>query len=349
MPKPGDGRARTGEQAAVLRSQRPQPRTGERLTFLLLHPRELIASLADYVRRVWYNSGEDNVFFLAGGVAFNILLATVPFVLVIVSGLAYVLNRRVAFASAQVWFFMQSLLPPMAPSTSEPLRALLDGILSARGSLGVWSAVGFVWFAARLFGSLRTVLAEVFDIEVERGIVLGKLFDLRVTVISGSLLITYFVLSAFLAIGRTRGAALFSAVGLPADVIGQVEYALGRFVAFLFVVTAFYGLFRYLPNRKIRWQQALVGALTTAVLFEIARNVFTLITRRFDPGSLYTGTLYAIISIVFWVYYAALVFIIGGEVAQVHELRRQLRMQREIFDDVPRAGTPSGARVTANP
>ena len=91
--------------------------------YLLVHPRELLATLGDYVRRVWFNSGEDNVFFLAGGVAFSILLAAVPFVLVVVTGLAYVLNKRVAFASAQVWYFLQSLLPPMAPSASEPLRA----------------------------------------------------------------------------------------------------------------------------------------------------------------------------------------------------------------------------------
>lgn len=341
------GRTRTGDHAAVLRNRRPQPRTGERLAYLLVHPRELISSVADYVRRVWNNSGEDNVFFLAGGVAFNILLAAVPFVLVVMSGLAYVLNRRVAFASAEVWFFIQALLPPMNAATSEPLRALLDSILSARGSIGIWSAIGFVWFAARLFGSLRTVLAEVFDIETERGIVAGKLFDLRITVISGSLLITYIVLSAYLAIGRTRGAALFDAIGLPAAVIGGVEYVLGRLIAFVFVVTAFYGLFRYLPNRKIRFPQALVGGLTTGVLFEMARNVYTVVTQRFDPGSLYTGSLYAIVSIVVWVYYAALVFIIGAEVSQVHELKRQLRVQRETFDDLPHPTTrEKGAPAT---
>ncbi|MBV6520283.1 MAG: hypothetical protein MNPFHGCM_00388 [Gemmatimonadaceae bacterium] len=324
---------RTGRHATVLRPPPPQNRATERLAFLLLHPRELLAILADYVKRVWFSSGEDNVFFLAGGVAFNILLAIVPFVLLVISGLAYVLNRRVAFASAEVWAFIQTLLPPMDESSYEPLRALLESALTARGSLGFWSAIVFVWFTARLFGSLRTVLAEVFDIEYDRGIIGGKIFDLRITIISGTLLIAYFAISAYLAIGTTRGVGLLDALGLPADVIGRVEYAVGRLLAFVFVVVAFYGLFRYLPNRKIRWQQALVGALTTGVLFEIARNVYTIVTRRFDPGSLYTGTLYAVVSIVFWVYYAALVFIIGGEVAQVHELRRQLRVQQETFDD----------------
>ncbi|MFN8581509.1 MAG: YihY/virulence factor BrkB family protein [Gemmatimonadaceae bacterium] len=204
-----------------------------------------------------------------------------------------------------------------------------------RGSIGFWSAIGFVWFTTRLFGSLRTVLAEVFDIEHERGIILGKLFDLRITVVATLLLVIYFVLSIYLALARTRGVALLEAVGLQPDVLSRFEYWSGRSIAFVFVVTAFYAVYRYLPNRRIRVRQALVGALSTGVLFEIARNVYTVITRRFDPGSLYSGTLYAVISIVFWVYYAALVFIIGGEVAQVNELRRQLRLQRETFDERP--------------
>ena len=43
----------------------------------------------DYAKRVWDNSGEDNVFFLAGGIAFNLLLAAVPFLLLLVVGMAY--------------------------------------------------------------------------------------------------------------------------------------------------------------------------------------------------------------------------------------------------------------------
>ena len=43
-------------------------------------------TLRDYAKRVWDNAGEDNIFFLAGGIAFNILLAAVPFVLLLVVG-----------------------------------------------------------------------------------------------------------------------------------------------------------------------------------------------------------------------------------------------------------------------
>ena len=45
--------------------------------------------LRDYAKRVWDNSGEDNVLFLAGGIAFNIILAAVPFVLLVVWVVTY--------------------------------------------------------------------------------------------------------------------------------------------------------------------------------------------------------------------------------------------------------------------
>ena len=47
----------------------------------------------------------------------------------------------------------------------------------------------------------------------------------------------------------------------------------------------------------------------------------------FQSGSFYTGTLAAGAIIVLWVYYAALVFVLGGEVGQVYELRRIRRLQ----------------------
>jgi membrane protein len=66
-------------------------------------------------------------------------------------------------------------------------------------------------------------------------------------------------------------------------------------------------------------------------MFEAARWIFSGYVRTFNPGSLYTGTLTAIVVIVVWTYYAAMIFILGGEVGQVYELRRMRRLQREVF------------------
>lgn len=289
-------------------------------------------ALADYARRVWVNSGEDDIFFLAGGIAFNILLAAVPFVLLVISGVVYLLRLTPEASLLEVRALVDRFLPPHAETADSPIHRLFDDVIQARGALGAWGSITFVWFSTRLFGSLRSVLAEVFDIETMRGIVAGKWFDVKMTIYSSILLVAYLGLSAYLALATSRGIDFLVAVGLREDVMGGLEYVIGRAIAFAFILAIFWALYKYLPHRRVRWQQATVGALSTACLFEVARNVWTALTRSYDPGSVYGGTLYALISLVFWTYYSALIFILGAEISQAYELRRVRRMQRESLE-----------------
>jgi membrane protein len=286
----------------------------------------------DYARRVWVNSAEDDIFFLAGGIAFNILLAAVPFVLLVIAGLTYALELSPDASFAEVSVLLDRFLPSHTEGPDAPVHVLLHDVIAARGALGLWGAVTFVWFSTRLFGSLRSVLAEVFDIETPRGIIAGKWFDVRMTVISTALLVAYAALSTYLALASSRGISFLVQLGLRQEVMGGVEYAVGRLVAFGFIVASFWALYKYLPHRKVRWQQALVGALASSLLLEVARNAWSALTQSFNMASLYTGTLYALVSLVFWVYYAALIFIVGAEVSQAHELRRTRRLQRESLN-----------------
>jgi membrane protein len=286
------------------------------------------SALQDYVRRVWDNSGEDNIFFLASGIAFNILLAAVPFFLLLVSGLGYLLNLSPAASLANVSDLVERLLPSESGAARTLIDGLLNDIIHARGRVGLYGAIGFVWFSTRLFGSLRSVLASVFDIDRDRGIVEGKLFDVRVTIMATLLVVAYTALSAYMAIATTRGAEVLSAVGVQSQTMGTVTYTAGRVLAFTVIGLMFFALYKYLPNRHIRMSTALVSAGVAAVLFELAKSAFRAYIRHFNPASLYTGTLAAFAIVIIWVYYAALVFVLGGEVGQVYELRRVRRLQQ---------------------
>jgi len=281
----------------------------------------------DYIRRVWDNSADDNIFFLASGVAFNILLAAVPFFLLLVSGLGYVLNMSPAASMARVSELMDRLLPAGAGGARAVIHGLLIDVIRARGQVGLYSAIGFVWFSTRLFGSLRSVLANVFDIDRDRGIIAGKVFDVRVTIVSTLLVVLYVILSAYLAIATTRGAQVLADVGVEPRTMGTVAYSAGRLLAFTIIALMFFALYKYLPSRHIRGQKALASAGVAAILFELAKAAFRAYIRHFNPGSVYTGTLAAFAIIILWIYYAALVFVLGGEIGQVYELRRVRRLQ----------------------
>ncbi len=290
-------------------------------------------TLRDYAQRVWDNSGEDNVFFLAGGIAFNLLLAAVPFFLLLATGLAYLLNQSADVSSAEINTIIDRFLPPHPASQVSPIAVILVPIIKSSKAIGIYGVVGFIWFSTRLFGSLRSVLAAIFDIDADRGIVAGKIFDVQITIVSTLLLILYTGLSAYLALATTRGLLILGQLGLRKDVMGSLEYNIGQAIAFSFIALMFYSLYKFLPNRHIRWQTAFIASLFTSFMFEIAKRAFGAYVQSFNPGSLYRGTVAAMVIVVVWVYYASMIFILGGEVAQVHELRRVRRRQREAFED----------------
>jgi membrane protein len=294
--------------------------------------RRLWWAVKDYARRLWDVAGEDNISFLAGGIAFNLLLAAVPFTLLLLSGLGYLLNESPEQSSSSLWGFIDNLMPPNAETGEAPLHKLLNDVIKARGSVGLLGAIAFIWFSTRLFGTLRSVLGEVFDIEQGLDFIKGKLFDIKITMVSTVLFVLYSVLSAYLKIATNKAMGALTTVGFRASFRIQLEYWFGNIVALMFITGMFFALYKFLPSRRIRWQPALVGALFTSVLFELAKQLFTAYIGSFNPGSLYAGTLYAIVIVVFWVYYAALIFILGGEVGQVYELRRTRRLQRETFE-----------------
>ena len=292
-------------------------------------------TVRDYAKRVWDNSGEDNVLFLAGGIAFNLILAAVPFALLMTTGVTYLLPHIYPGqidSLVAVQEFIDRLLPAHDETSAQSLHKLIADMLRTRGSVTVYSAIGFVWFSTRLFGSLRTVLASVFDIESERGIIAGKIFDIQITVIGVLLFVASSAVTAYITLATKGGVQVLENLGITPDV-NSTEYLVGRFVAFIFMALMFFSLYKYLPIRRVRARTAWVAALFTSICFEGARTAFSYYSQTFNPGSLYTTTLAVLIVVVVWFYYASVIFILGGEVGQVYELRRMRHMQREVFSE----------------
>ncbi len=287
-------------------------------------------TLRDYAKRVWDNSGEDNVLFLAGGIAFNILLAVIPFVLLLVWFLTFLLNKSSANANEVVIHYLERVLPAHETADS-PTHKLLTDILKSHTQLPIWSSIGFVWFSTRLFGSLRTVLASVFDIENERSIIGGKIFDIKMTIVSTVLITANTLISTYVLLATNRSVTLLEELGIRKDVMGQAKALGSHVVAAVILATMFFALYKFLPIRRVRTKTAWVAAAFTTVMFELAKFVFATYASTFNPSSLYTGTIAALVVVVFWVYYAALIFILGGEVGHVYELRRTRKRQREVF------------------
>jgi membrane protein len=284
----------------------------------------------------------DDALFLAGGVAFNVLLAGIPFLLLLAAGLGFILDQSTDAAAKVLQATLENLLPAAGADGGSILDPILADVVRTRALVGVGSALAFIWFAMRLFTTLRAVLAFVFMHGRDRGYFHGKLVDLNLILVSVLLMTAWVSISAWLVVTSGRVGARLEESGFLDNVAGGLEIALLRFFALLVLAGIFVALYRWLPRARTPWRPSLLGAAAATGLFEFARWLFAELWLRYPPSSVYTGTLGAIFIVMFWTYYAALIFVLGAEVAHVLEMHLVSR-----GDLAPRSSLTAEFKTTA--
>lgn len=181
------------------------------------------------------------------------------------------------------------------------------------GSLaGLWST-GLLFFGATVvFARLQGTLNLIFRADAKRMGVLAwlrkRIFSLGVVFALGFMLLLSVTLTTALEVA-------FASVPTLLPVITN----LGALVVYALAFTL---LYNYLPDRRIGWRQSLLGGVLTAVLFVFGRTIIGLYMAHTAPGSAY-GSMGAVVLMLVWIYYAALVFYIGALLtAVIDELRR---------------------------
>ncbi|WP_036478643.1 YihY/virulence factor BrkB family protein [Myxosarcina sp. GI1] len=90
------------------------------------------------------------------------------------------------------------------------------------------------------------------------------------------------------------------------------------FIVSLGLLTFLFGLmFKYVPDAKIVWKDVFVGALITALLFIFGKFLLGLYFSTGSLGSAY-GAAGSLAVFLAWVYYSALIILIGAEFTQVY-------------------------------
>lgn len=298
----------------------------------------LWAALKDYAVRVFEKAEDDNIFVLASGLTFSIVVAAVPFLLIIVSVISLTLEAAAQAAGVAPIEKLRSYLDLLVPvlqggavaeaGTNLP-EEMIEFVVERGQTIGWISFVAFVWFATRLFGALRAVLAEIFDLRQSRGIIQGKIFDAEMVLVSSVLVILNIGITFLLNVAQTFGLGV---VGLDPGQLGIFEDLSAALAALIFIFILFLLIYKYVPARRVPWRMALTAAVFTAVCWEILKQAFAFyLTEIADYRSVYGGVA-TLVAVVIWLYYLSIAFILGAEVAQVREMRRVRRHQFEVLE-----------------
>lgn len=198
------------------------------------------------------------------------------------------------------------------------------------GSLaGLWSTLLLLAGATAVFARLQGTLNLVFHTGAQR---LGGLRAwLRKRVFSfGVVLALGFLLVVSVALTTALEVAFAGSPTLP---------VLGNLASLALYAAAFSAMYHFLPDRRVRWRQALQGGLVTALLFVLGRRAIGIYIGTAAPGSAY-GSMGTLVVLLVWMYYAAMVFFVGALItAVIDERAREPRQAQAGAEDADAAGS----------
>ena len=254
----------------------------------------------------------DNGFFLASGITFNILINLIPFIMLLLA-----LVGTYLYNDQQVLNHIRAYFRDVAPALDPKITKNLTDVIQSRQIVGVLGFIGLLWFSTWVFGSLRIAFNIVFQVEKSRGILPGIGIDLLMILLTGILLLVSMFLSSAIAALQSFRAQIPVAIG------PTVQWILKYVLPFILTFCMFFLIYKIIPHKRIHFKSALQAALFTALLWELAKQLFTLYVVHIARYTILYGSLNTLVLFVLWVYYSSTIVVVGGEFAYFLEEDRQ--------------------------
>ncbi len=248
--------------------------------------------------------GDDDATHMAAGVAYYAILSLFPLLLGLIALFSLLLESETV--QENLFDFFQTYLP----SSTDVLESNIKAVIRLRGGLGLLSLIGLLWASSAIFGAITRAVNRAWDIDHDRPFYIAKLRHLVMALGVGILFL--------LSLSATTALEVLGRVELP--FVGRLSFLenaainLGtRFLPFLFTITIFLIIYKFIPNTKTFWRYVWPGALLAAILFEIAKSLFVFYLNNFADYQAVYGSVGAVIALLVWTYISAFVLILGAE------------------------------------
>ncbi|MCK6605214.1 MAG: YihY/virulence factor BrkB family protein [Ignavibacteriaceae bacterium] len=272
---------------------------------------------------------QHHVFLYAGGLAFSLLLCIIPLIFIVFWLLGSFID--VNNIEEQVQNLIDAFIPyaDYADYAKGVLLDRIEELIAGKNIAGIIGIGGLIFAASSFLASLRTVLNKVFEYEKPMNLLLSKLIDiLLIFVIIVGFSVAMLVLPLLVLFRQLYyNIPFFRGIDfLPVDATFTIV------ASFLIVFIGFAFVYKIIPDKKISNRSALAGSFYASALWVMAKEFFGVYLYNFASYGQIYGTYALGIVICFWIYYTAIVFIVGAEIARLYEENAEIfRRYDQIF------------------
>ncbi len=288
--------------------------------------KEFFEGLKYYVKGIYNKFDEDHIWIQSAGIAFYIIICAIPFTLILFSILGVYLSSENAITAIDKYLnAVVGITPDLRDKIKNVVLLRMDEISSNKTLTAIIGTLGILWTASGLFSTIRDVLNKIYKINIEVFYVWGKLKDIGMVFVVTLLFLLSFASTTITSILKTIDEKFFFntlfSFGFAENLATIV---LGLFFTFLM----FYTIYKIVPHGKIPNRVVIVSSVSSTLMWEILKFVFTLYLVHFSNFTAVYGAYAAIAAVIFWVYYSSTTFVLGAEIGQLYHEKILLKTNK---------------------
>ena len=249
---------------------------------------------------------------LASQLAFFFLLSLFPLLIFLFTLLPYL-----SLDEGQIILFIREFAPA---SVALLIEDTLGEILNNRnGGLLSIGALATVWAASKGMNALSKALNRSYFTEETRSYLISRGMSIIFTIMLIAVLVVALILPIF---GQQIGMAAFSYLGFEHGFIrmwNSLRWVIPPVLIF-FVFTIIYWV---VPNLKIHLKSVVPGAVFATIGWILTSLAFSFYVGSYGNYSGTYGSIGAIIVLMMWLYFSAIILMLGGQINAVMTERKE--------------------------
>jgi len=278
-------------------------------------PRRALLRSVRFLLVIWHELAGGQLNLRAMSLVYHTLLSLVPLLAVSFSVL------KAFGVHNQVEPLLRNLLAPLGPQSSD----LVDHILGfvANLKVGVLGAVGLALLIYTVIALIQKIEDSFNYVWRTKGVrsFARRFSDYLSVIMVGPVLI-------FSAIGLTTSAMRTSLIKslLAVEPLAAIIIILSEVMPFFLTMAAFWFIYIFVPNTRVRFRSALVGAAVGGVIWQLTGKLFTsFASTSVQYSAVYSG--FAIVMLfMIWLYLSWIILLFGALVAYFHQHPEQIRL-----------------------
>ncbi len=268
---------------------------------------------------------EDEALTRGAAIAFYTVTSVAPVLLIVVAIAGLVFGRDAAQNAITAQFS-----DLMGRQTAEVLQSAIASAAGKSSSI-IATIIGvatLIATASGVFGEMQAALNSIWKTKpkattVSR-LIRARAVSLGLVAALGFLLIVSLVISA----GLTAFGDYLDTV-LP---MGKLVLPALNFVISVVLLAILFGaIYKLLPDRSLQWNDVIIGALITSVLFNIGKSLIAWYIGSSAIASSY-GAAGGLIVLLLWVYYSAQIFLLGSEFTKTYANQHGSKQRRPVSE-----------------